>query len=461
MSRSAVCCIALIAFAVPSLADQPAPPAETLIRLTVYPMGEPKPALRYLLLPELKEMNPGNPIQAYLRCFSEQQHFFFNKETCDRRDKFLTMPLKELPLPELQDYGRSALAQADWAARLDKPDWQILLKLKTDGVGLLLPDVQQMRMLANSLKVRFRAEVAMHRYDDALRTAKTMFALARHLGEHPTVIGGLVGVAIATIAIGPLEEMLEQPGCPNLYWALTNLPAPLVSFEMGMQGERVLVQGELRDIDESNPMSAEQISKVIQHLDDLYKMTNEKKSFPSVQKYVDMRAKDDGKLNAARRHLAEFGLSEERVQSFPAQQVILVDEKLKFEIRRDEVMKLMSLATWQVEQVGGPIGMPNGNELFDLFVPALRKVRRAQGRLEQRVALLRNVEGLRLFAADHDGRLPATLSEVAVPLPVDPYTGQPFRYQLDGQTGHLRGSPPRGEENVAAYNVHYAITIQK
>ncbi|MCI0701870.1 MAG: hypothetical protein L0241_12380, partial [Planctomycetia bacterium] len=40
----------------------PAGPAETLIPLKVDPMPAPKPALRYLLLPELKEMTTGNPI---------------------------------------------------------------------------------------------------------------------------------------------------------------------------------------------------------------------------------------------------------------------------------------------------------------------------------------------------------------------------------------------------------------
>ena len=183
-------------------------------------------------------MNPGNPIQGYMKCFMEQQKFFFDKEAFERREKLLAMPLKELPAQELRDYGGFALSQADWAARLDTPDWQILLKLKADGIGLLLPDVQELRPLAGALKVRFRAEVALGRFDDAIRTAKTMFAMSRHLGEHPTLIGNLVGFAVANTAIGPLEEMLEQPGCPNLYWALTNLPDPLVPLDKGMEGER-------------------------------------------------------------------------------------------------------------------------------------------------------------------------------------------------------------------------------
>ena len=268
-------------FALPCRAEQTSSTSETLIRLNVRPAPAPKPALRYLLLPELKEMNPGNPIQNYMKCFMEQQKFFFDKEAFQRREKLLTMPLKELPAQELQDYGRFALSQADWAARLDNPDWQILLKLKADGIDVLLPDVQEIRALARALKVRFRAEVALGRFDDAIRTAKTMFAMSRHLGEHPTLIGNLVGIAIAAVAIDPLEEMLEQPGCPNLYWALTNLPSPLVSLDKGMEGERVMIAWVFRDLDDSAPMSADQLKKFIAHMDKLLGSDEEARTEPA------------------------------------------------------------------------------------------------------------------------------------------------------------------------------------
>ena len=139
MPRTLLCFAALAVFALPCRADETSSTPETLIRLNVRPAPAPKPALRYLLLPELKEMNPGNPIQNYLKCFMEQQKFFFDKEAFERREKLLAMPLKELPAQELQEYGRFALSQADWAARLDNPDWQILLKLKTDGIDAAAP----------------------------------------------------------------------------------------------------------------------------------------------------------------------------------------------------------------------------------------------------------------------------------------------------------------------------------
>jgi hypothetical protein len=72
-------CAALAALPLPSRAQQAVPSAETVIRLNVQPMAAPKPALRYLLLPDLKEMNPGNPIPNYLKCTMEPD--FFDRET--------------------------------------------------------------------------------------------------------------------------------------------------------------------------------------------------------------------------------------------------------------------------------------------------------------------------------------------------------------------------------------------
>ena len=67
-----------------------------------------------------------------------------------------------------------------------------------------------------------------------------------------------------------------------------------------------------------------------------------------------------------------------------------------------------------------------------------------------------------MYAADHDGKLPDRLADVSVPVPPDPFTGKPFRYAVEeGATAHLRGSPPRGEEQNPVYNVHYEITVRK
>ena len=110
MMRMVLCCALVVMIGAPCRAQQTASAPETVIKLSVTPAPEPAPALRYLLLPDLKEMNPGNPIQGYLRCFAGQQNFFFSKEACERREKLQEMPLKELPAQELLNSMRPELA---------------------------------------------------------------------------------------------------------------------------------------------------------------------------------------------------------------------------------------------------------------------------------------------------------------------------------------------------------------
>lgn len=429
--RRLLACVAILAVTtVPLRAQKP----ETVIRLTVDAMPAPKPALRYLLLPELKEMHPGNPIPVYLKSLMEQD-FSADQESL----------------------RPSALRLADWAARLDTPDWQILDKLKSDGFSLLVPDVQKMRTLANPLQARFRREVSQRDFAAALRTAKTMFALSRHVSEHPTLVGGLVAAAIATVTMEPLEEMLQQPGCPNLYWALTNLPHPMVSLRRGWEAERLMVRGGLHELTDSRPMTADEIEKTIRHLDLLRDRATEK-----TQTFLDALARKPGTVPAARRRLIDNGLPADRVAHFPGLQVLLLDQERLFEIRRDDLMKLMNLPEWQVDAQAEKIKRPKEPGLFDFLTPpALLRVRHAQGRLEQRLALVRHVEALRLHAAEHDGHLPAKLADIDVPLPDDPFTGKPFRYRLAGATAHLYGTPPPKLKDDPFYNLHYEVTIRK
>ena len=409
----------------------------SLIRLNVSAAAAPKPALRYLLLPELHEMQPGNPIPGYLKCMLDQD-FSSTQEVL----------------------GPAALKQADRAARLDKPDWQILLKAKSDGIGLLLPDLQKHRALASALQGRFREEIAARRTDDALVTAKTMFALSRHMNEHPTLIGGLVGIAMAQVAIVPLEELLEVPGCPNLYWALTNLPHPFVNLEQGIQGERLLIAAELRDLSDTEPMTAAQLKKVIDHIEYIRRFDADKLQ-ERTRAYVNKRAADPKHLAAARDRLAESGIAEDKLARFPADQIILLDEKREYQVRRDDIMKFMTLPTWEAEERMGNLKESKEPALLSFLGPSTIRVRRAQGRLEQRIALLRHVEAVRMYAADHGGKPPASLSDIGVPLPPDPFSGKPVRYSVEGTTAHIRGTPPKAERTSAPYNIHYEITIRK
>jgi hypothetical protein len=346
-----------------------------------------------------------------------------------------------------------------------------------------------MRVLTSALKVRFRVAVAEKQFDTAIRTAKTMFALSRHLGKHPTLIGNLVGMACAMVTIGPVEEMLQQPSCPNLYWALTELPAPLVEIHHGIQGERVLDPAELAIITDRRAMTAAELDQVVKAFTELYDMMTLKeglaaptsskpaKEEPEVKgkkapkklsqpedllnEWLKVTARDPARLRAARKRLIDAGLAEKKVASFPALQVLLLDEKREYEERRDEETKGIQLPYWQREAFLTK-ARPQSEDvfLFRPLVPICTRMRNYQARVDQRIALLRTVEALRLYAAAHSGRLPDKLTDVPVPLPIDPVIGKPFSYKKDGNKATLKGTTPLGQEKNPYFNIRFEVTIK-
>jgi hypothetical protein len=459
-------CVGLVALPSPCWSGESPGAKETVVRLRVEPAPAAKPRLRNLLLPELRELEPGNPILGYLKCFMEQDHFFNSKEAREERDKLDALPLKELASKKITNYGSVALDRAEYAARLDTPDWQTLLKLRSDGYYLLVPEIQKMRSLSWTLKVRFRARVAERDFDKSLATAKTMFALARHTGEHPTVIGSLVGIAIAFEAIGPLEEMLGQPGCPNLYWAIADLPRPFIDLHKGMEGDRAMTSEDLDRVSSNAPMTESELQQVLNRVEKIFPAIGRARA-PKVSDHdwLRLKASDKSEVNAAQERLVKQGLDAKLVNKLPGLQVILLDGKLTYEILRDEIMAGASLPYWQAAPVIAAAEEHRKDistkQRFAELVPRLAKVRQAQARLEQRLDLLACVEALRLYAAEHGGNFPAQLADVRLPLPVDPFTGRSFLYKLEGGTAILRGTPPAGQENNPGYNVSYEVTSRR
>lgn len=431
------------------------------VRLTIQPMPALTPALKYQLLPDLREMNPGNAVQGFMKCFMEQQNFFFEKEAQANRNKWLAMPLKDLRREKLHQYGVPALTQADYAARLDTVDWQVLLKARSDGYNLLLPEVQQFRLLAAALKVRLRAEVADGRFGDAVKTAQTMLALGRSFNEHPGIIPSFVGVAVAAITLEGLEEMIQQPGCPNLYWALTNLPSPLMDNRKGLQGEEIFAAAAFNGLDPTVPMAAEALEKIRARLVKLMAGRDADKEQQQLKAWLKAREADEEYVREARSRLAGDGATKDRVSVLPALQVVLLDEKREFDLRLDEGRKWMTLPYWQAEaglRAANPI-RHNDHMLAEVFLPNFVRMRMAQARVERPIALLRQVEAIRHYVAGHAGSLPARLEDMSLPVPIDPIHGVPFDYAIEGGTAVLRATSPVGFE--AAPSLHYIVTIRK
>src|SRR5262249_22050723 len=112
---------------------------------------------------------------------------------------------------------------------------------------------------------RARYQIAEGQWEAAVQTLQTGFTLARHLGEGPTFIHGLVGAAVGQLLCAQVEEFVQQPGAPNLYWALTLLPRPLINPENALAEEATMLERTFPWLQrlEDGPMSPAQVQAAV------------------------------------------------------------------------------------------------------------------------------------------------------------------------------------------------------
>ena len=437
------------------VAPEPAP----VIKLAVT-LGAPKNrALKYMLLPDPLDLTPGNAAPIWLRA---GQTFGNNKlKITEKEEKWYARsmtPLKDLPHQEIRNFLAPFAGQlrlADEAARRDHCDWEFP-PFTLQDFDLPLEDVQRLRTVAALLGIRYRLELSEGRFDDALRTLQTGFALARDVGKGEMLIMDLVGIAIGSIMFGHVEEWMETPGSPNLYWALTDLPRPLVNTAPAMRSELTTIYRSfpplrqlVRDSDKG-AMSEEETNKIVS---ELFKLLNglEGNQMSDWQKKLATAALAIKVYPEARKYLLAQGRKPEQLDAMPPLQVVLLYYVDEYDQIKDETLKWMNVAPWEarpgldkaIKDIHAE-GVP-GNLLVRLLIPAVNKVYEARVRIEYVADYLRCAEALRMYAATHAGKAPAKLEDAQLPLPLDPYTGKGFDkfYKLEmGGTAVFEVPPP-------------------
>ena len=457
-------------------------PAVPVTKLTVKATTPPVPVLRYELLPSYRERIPGNAALSYGRA----SLLLSERRTPDAKvaaehelkiDEMVAKPLKEIERDKLHGYldgYRQILRELESGARHEYCDWDLERRIDADGVAALLPEIQKMRELARLLSHRCRLHCVEGKISEALQDVQFGFALAKHVGEGPTLINSLVGMAIFQIFAGKLEQIIELPGCPNLYWSLTALPRPFLNMSKPLEGEMRMLDGTLpllRDL-EKGPMTAEQV----RHSLSQWAVSLQNLGVGGEAQYLRspllMAALVSMQYPNARQSLLQIGKTEAELDAMPAGQIALLDAVIRFKSLRDEMFIWFNLPYYEGGEglkkaqekasrmrTDGP-GDVFGTLLFMLF-PAVEKVHFASVRSERKIAILRTIEALRLHAAKGN-KFPATLAEISVVPPVDPLSGLPFLYELskDGKA-LLTAPPPRGQLEHQGNAMKYEITLTR
>jgi len=300
-------------------------------------------------------------------------------------------------------------------------------------------------------------------------------AMARHVGEQPTLIQSLVGMAVFQTFAGCLEQLIEMPNSPNMYWALTALPHPFLDMHKPLEGEVRAIDATLPILREiEKPMTTEQAQRA---LDGWAANVNQfiGDSNSSILKNRLLQATMVSLRHAnARQALLKMGKTEAELNAMPAAQIVLLESTLQFKSTRDELFVWFHLPYPEARQ-----GLAQTNERIRkikaegpgemsliwllLLLPALEKFHAAAARTERKICCLRAIEALRMHAAENDGKFPAKLSDILrVPVPDDPVAGKPFAYELtkDGKA-RLSGPAPKGEQPHVGNSINYELTLTK
>jgi hypothetical protein len=471
--------------AVSPAAGQPPAAQPGRTELTVIAAPAPVPALRYELLPPVRDRVPGNAAVGYLKAAVLRTAWPRDPEDsrkqAEKLEKWEEARPDQLPAAEVDEFlkaYRDMLRAVDEAARMDRCDWQ-QRTVGPEAISGTLTLVQVHRELTRWLSLRARLELAQGRPADAVHTLQTGFRLGKDVGEGDAMIQMLVGHAIAMIMIGRAEDVIRHPDGPNLYWALTTLPRPFIDPRPALDGEARFTAGFLPWLKEmqAGPVSEERARRAL--LDALRMMGGGARDVPGEDNLADLAGRlgmavglaAEGKR--AKKELIARGYNEKDVAAMPdAQAVILVTAAVHQEVWDDQV-KLFHLpppaAAAQMAELGRRAAAlrkehPNNPliAVFALIYPTVEKVYHSHARLERRLTQLRAVEAVRLHAALNNGAVPKALAEVtAVPVPDDPATGRPFEYRANGDTFTLTAPPPKGEPANPVNAFEYVVTVRK
>jgi hypothetical protein len=312
------------------------------VRLTVYPANSTGPADKIRLLPRAEGLSDADAVPLYEKAVQSMP----TNIRQDQMREWRKLPPNQLPQQQadevVQKYMKSLklVMQATKCKQCRWPDWK---------PGTEIANLNKYRELVFAIGLWARLELSRGEYDGALQAMQTGFAMARQLGEGPTIIQDLVGISVAAMMCREVEYFVQAKDAPNLHAALARLPRPFIDVEKAIAKER----GNLKDY---NTLVRKQVEKQLD--------------------------------------------------------------------------------------------------------PAYDRVRLISKRLTNNLNALQCVEGIRHYAATHDGRLPEALSDISgVEVPNDLMSGKAFQYRRTADGVELQSAVPEGGSPKDA--IRYEIVLKK
>ena len=202
------------------------------LELEVNPAKAPESVEKYSLLPTADKRTDADAVPLYNKAV---EAMVGGRKQQDQIRQWLELPPEQLPQEQVEAMIQKNLESLRLAARAAKckqckwPKWK---------PGTNPPNQSGYRNLSFLVRLWARLEIARGRQDGTLPAMQTGFGMAKHIGEGPTTIQALVGIAIGATMCREVELFIEGEDSPNLYRALDDLPRPFIDVTKATESEK-------------------------------------------------------------------------------------------------------------------------------------------------------------------------------------------------------------------------------
>jgi hypothetical protein len=425
------------------------------IALSLHPARIDNVAPPQRLLPADPDLKPGNAAVVLLRMPWEQQSWM--QEWQPKITEVSQLPPDD---PRVAEFPFNRFAgEMRRAAFMRDADWNYPLE-DEPAASILLPDAQGLRsFISRGMPIWINQRIAAGDLDAAREGVLTMLACSRHVGRTRLFVPQLVATAMAGAALDRTECLISQAHCPNLHGSLALLPDTIGDCQAAMQMEAQMIERSLPTLRGGVPASG-----------------NAKGWTAVMDEYLQLETDSAGgsgflipNLETLRLRLAGAARAAVARGAFAPPEGPISDDELAMSYilaknasahrRAEAALRLPppdAIRTLADIEAEDNAVSPRESKPWASFL----RMYLANAGFGRRVRMLEVVEALRDAAARNGGRFPASLAEVPARVPLDPFTGKPFRYEpaADGRSARLATTAIPGIDEPYLVRI-YELTI--
>ena len=386
----------------------------------------------------------------------------------------------DLPIDDVREFlnkieSSQLLANLEIAASCSDIEWPwIHESAERKFLMHAFHEFSNLRTLGSVVDLNARLNLANQDFDSAVQHMQVHLAMAGHLIGHPDFFHSDQGIVIAENALKTIEEFIQQPDSPNLYWFLSLSLREFTNSRLipSIKARRKFFDSlfpSIRDW-ESQDLDVQDTGQRFRKFVD--SLGQENSNVLSIDTTVVAELSAD-----SRKNLIQTGLSEEFVSGMSELQAVVLDRIFQIRMRIDHLESLLKIEFDDAEtnvlvtkvandlhslEVSMDMVLTGGYLTNDMNeIPNFAKRFSRYMAVKQRMEMLRLIESVRFHAKLRDGKIPESLQKLdKLNVPLDPATMRPFVYSVDRNTVQISSDIDGSLNKQTHQELGYSISLR-